>query len=135
MIEGACHCGAVSWTFADAPGRDRVTTCNCSWCRRTGGLWVYDYEGERVKLTGATASYVRADIGEPFLENLFCPACSGLVAWRALEPDADGRRRMGVNVRHADPAAIADLEIRRVDGLDSFDELPSRGERVRDLRG
>lgn len=134
MIEGACHCGAVRWTFDGDPVRDTVTTCNCSWCRRTGGLWVYDYEGERITLAGPTAAYVRTDMDDPaFLENLFCPVCAGVVAWRALAPDAEGRRRMAVNVRHADPAAIGDFALRHFDGLDRFEALPVTGQCVRDL--
>ncbi len=40
MIEGTCHCGAVRWQFDGQP--DGPTACNCTVCRRYGGvLWVY----------------------------------------------------------------------------------------------
>ncbi|MEZ5947169.1 MAG: hypothetical protein R3C04_10030 [Hyphomonas sp.] len=87
MIEGSCHCGKVQWTFEGDAGS--VTACNCTLCRRYGVLWAYDYQNQRIRLTGETASYVRADQKDPQLEILFCPACAGVAAWRALQ--ADGR--------------------------------------------
>ena len=54
MLTGACHCGACHWTFDGDPGP--ATACNCTLCRRYGALWVYDYEGERISVLGATAS-------------------------------------------------------------------------------
>jgi hypothetical protein len=109
-----------------------VTACNCTLCRRYGALWAYDYEGERIALTGATSRYHRSGKIAAF-EILFCPACANVLAWRVLRLDEDGRRRMAVNVRLAPPEAVADLLIDHFDGLDSFDDLPSDGRVVRDL--
>ena len=39
MIEGSCHCGAVRLTLPEAPAE--LGSCNCSMCRRIGGLWGY----------------------------------------------------------------------------------------------
>jgi hypothetical protein len=109
-----------------------VTACNCTHCRRYGALWAYDYEGERIALTGVTSRYQRA--GKiAALEILFCPVCANVVAWRGLRLDEDGRRRMAVNVRLAPPEAVADLPIDHFDGLDSFEDLPADGRVVRDL--
>jgi hypothetical protein len=58
---------------------------------------------------------------------LFCPVCACVVAWRGLRLDEDGRRRMAVNVRLADPEQVADLPIDHFDGLDTFDDLPRDG--------
>jgi hypothetical protein len=49
MIEGSCHCGAVTWTFAGEP--DGATTCNCTVCRRYGVLWAYDFENEGIHVS------------------------------------------------------------------------------------
>ncbi len=35
-ISGSCHCGAIQW---EAPEPDRLASCNCSYCDRTGALW------------------------------------------------------------------------------------------------
>lgn len=125
-------CGAVTWTFEGRP--EAATACNCTSCRRYGGLWIYDYEGERVSYEGPTTAFTRSDLGEPpYLENRFCSTCGNLVCWRGLAPQEDGRRRMAVNIRLADPELVADIPIRPFDGLDTFVDLPSDGRCVRDL--
>ncbi|HXQ14527.1 MAG TPA: GFA family protein [Caulobacteraceae bacterium] len=131
MLTGSCHCGACHWTFEGDPGP--ATSCNCTLCRRYGTLWIYDYEGERIRVSGPTASYKRAGTPDPSLEILFCPTCAGVLSWRGLRLDGEGRRRMAVNVRLADPDAVADLGIDHFDGLDTFEDLPSDGRCVRDL--
>lgn len=75
MIQGSCHCGAVQWWFDGMP--DGATACNCVPCRRYGALWAYDFEGERIKVSGTT---------------------------RAHPPDYFGRRaRLGAVNHHAPP--------------------------------
>jgi hypothetical protein len=131
MLIGSCHCGKAGWTLEGDPGS--ITACNCTLCRRYGTLWAYDYEGERVSVTGQTASYTRAGKDRPSLEILFCSSCACVVSWRGLRPQKDGRRRMAVNVRLAPPDLVADLPIDHFDGLDTFEDLPSDGRCVRDL--
>jgi hypothetical protein len=96
-------------------------------------LWAYDYENERIRIDGPTARFSRVGKADPALEILFCPTCAGVLAWRGLRLEADGRRRMAVNVRLAPFDAVADLPIDHFDGLDSFEDLPSHGRTVRDL--
>lgn len=131
MMSGTCHCGAAGWTLEGDPGP--VTACNCTLCRRYGALWAYDYEGERVAVTGVTRSYRRIAKDNPALEIIFCPSCAGVVAWRGLHPEEDGRIRMAVNVRLAPREAVAALHVDHFDGLDSFEDLPVSGKRVSDL--
>lgn len=131
MLGGSCHCGGAGWTLSGDPGS--ITACNCTLCRRYGALWAYDFEGERIALTGATAAYRRPGKADPALEIRFCPVCAGVTAWRGLRLEPDGRRRIAVNVRLAPPAAVAELAIDHFDGLDSFEDLPSDGRCVRDL--
>ncbi len=130
MLEGSCHCGKVRWTLEGDPGS--VTICNCTLCRRYGALWAYDFEHGRICLTGPTQSYTRAEKQDPALEIIFCPSCAGVLAWRGLRLEEDGRRRMAVNVRLALPGEVAGLSIDRFDGLDTFDDLPVDGRCVRD---
>lgn len=130
MLEGSCHCGKARWTLAGDPGS--VTICNCSLCRRYGALWAYDFEDGRISLTGPTQTYTRAERENPALEIHFCPTCAGVLCWRELRLEDDGRRRMAVNIRLAPPDAVAGLLIDRFDGLDTFDDLPVDGRCVRD---
>ena len=130
MLTGTCHCGAVHWTLEGDPGS--ITVCNCTLCRRYGTLWAYDYENERIHITGPSATYTRHDSEHPSLEIHFCPTCACVLAWRGLRTDEAGRRRMAVNIRLASPEAVAGLAIDRFDGLDTFEDLVSDGRCVRD---
>jgi hypothetical protein len=132
MLTGSCHCGAAGWTLEGDPGP--ATACNCTLCRRYGALWAYDHEDGRIRLTGESAAYARIGKDDPALEIRFCRTCAGVIAWRGLRLEADGRRRIAVNLRLCDdPAAVADLPIDHFDGLVTFDDLPRDGKCVRDL--
>lgn len=125
-IQGSCHCGAVRWRFA---GRlDGATACNCTVCRRYGALWAYDYEGEGIEVSGATQAYVRGEA----IEFHFCRVCGCVAFWRGRKTDEHGRRRIAVNLRLAEPDAVAHIPIDRFDGLDTFEDLPRDGRRVAD---
>ncbi|MFZ6801376.1 GFA family protein [Undibacterium sp. Di24W] len=126
MIKGSCLCGAVHWTFAGEP--DGATACNCTACRRYGVLWAYDYENEGISVSGETRAHVRGRA----LEFHFCPKCGCVAFWRSLQRDEQGRRRIAVNLRLAEPAAVAQIAIDHFDGLDTFDDLPRDGKCVAD---
>jgi hypothetical protein len=118
VLKGTCHCGSVEWTFDGMP--DSATTCNCTVCRRYGALWIYDYEDERIRLTGETAAYVRGKA----LSFHFCPTCGCVVCWRSLKMEEGGRQRMAVNLRLTEPGPVEHLPIQHFDGLDTFEDLP-----------
>jgi hypothetical protein len=128
MIEGVCHCGAVRWTFEGRP--EWVTACNCTICRRYGALWAYGFDNEGVHVFGATAVYAR---GSKWLGFHFCTRCACVAYWHQTQPGADGRRRVGVNVRLAEPEAVAAIPINHHDGLGNHDDFPPDGRRVSDL--
>lgn len=130
-IEGSCHCGNARWTFAGDPGP--VTACNCTLCRRYGALWAYDYQGGRISVSGPTVAYTRAGKADPALEIRFCPTCGCVHSWRGLRLEPDGRRRIAVNIRLAEPSAVAHLPVDHFDRLDSFDDLAPDGRCVRDM--
>ena len=126
MIHGSCLCGAVRWQFEEQP--DGATACNCTACRRYGVLWAYDYEDESIKVSGKTQAYVRGKA----LEFHFCPVCGCVTFWRAQQNDQEGRRRIAVNLRLAEPEAVAQIPIDHFDGLNTFDDLPRDGRCVAD---
>ena len=128
MIEGSCHCGTVRWSFDGIP--ESATACNCTACRRYGTLWAYDYEGERIKVSGPTEVYIRGK----HLGFHFCRSCGCVAYWRALGTDEQGRRRIAVNLRLVeDPEAVAALPIDHFDGLGAFDDLGQDGRCIRDM--
>ena len=126
MIAGACLCGAVRWRFDGQP--DGATACNCTACRRYGVLWAYDYEVEGIHVSVKTQAYVRGQA----LEFHFCPVCGNLAFWRGKRLDEQGRRRIAVNLRLAEPDAVAAIPIDHFDGLGTFTDLPRDGRCVGD---
>ena len=110
MIEGTCHCGAVRIEVDTAPAK--VTSCNCSICRRLGTLWAY-YAPAKVVITGATATY---SWGDKHLVFHHCPTCGCSTHWSPVNPKLD---RMGVNARLMDPAVLAAAEVHHWDGANA----------------
>ncbi|MCA9552625.1 MAG: GFA family protein [Myxococcales bacterium] len=118
MVTTSCHCGAVRCELAAPP--ETLTQCNCSICRRIGGLWAY-YRPEQVKLVsepGATLAYVW---GDRFLELHTCRTCGCTTHWEPVEKE--GATKMGINARMMEPAVIAGLRVRHIDGADTWEEL------------
>ncbi|MCB9676673.1 MAG: GFA family protein [Alphaproteobacteria bacterium] len=128
MLQGSCHCGKVRWTLATAP--TRATACSCTACRRYGALWAYGILGEDVQITGETRGYLRCDI-ETHLAFHFCPECGGMVCW--LPKAGSESQRCAVNLRMADPDAVAAVPVHRFDGFDTWSSLPDEGRVVGDV--
>ncbi len=126
VIEGSCHCGAVHWRYEGLP--EGATACNCTVCRRYGVLWAYDYDGEGIKVTGTTQFYTRGKA----IEFHFCRVCGCVAFWRGRDVDKQGRRRIAVNLRLAEPDAVARIPIDHFDGLNTFEDLPRDGRCVAD---
>lgn len=115
MITLSCLCGAVHITVAKRP--DFLNECNCQLCRKSGARWGYFAPAE-VEVLGLTASYCRADKPDPGAELHFCPTC-GATTHFTLTPSAIARHGnvvTGVNLRLADAADLAGLELRYPDG-------------------
>jgi hypothetical protein len=52
--------------------------------------------------------------------------------WRGKRIDEHGRRRIAVNLRLAEPEAVAEVPIDHFDGLNTFEDLPRDGRCVAD---
>jgi hypothetical protein len=126
MIEGSCHCGALHWQLDAEP--DGATACNCTVCRRYGVLWAYDHEDEGIRVSGPTQAYIRGEA----IEFHFCPVCGCVAWWRARRAGANGRRRIAVNLRLAEPDAVSRVPIDHFDGLVTFEDLGRDGRCVAD---
>ena len=58
---------------------------------------------------------------------------AAIAFWRGTTLDERGRRRIAVNLRLAEPEAVAAIPIDHFDGLVSFEDLPRDGRRVADM--
>ncbi len=112
-LSGSCHCGAISFT---APAPEWLTDCNCSVCRRNGGLWAH-FSPRDVKLKCEPERTVRYVWGDKMLTLISCATCGGTTHWEPIDPTLD---RMAVNARMCDPGDIAGIRIRRFDGANSW---------------
>jgi hypothetical protein len=118
MITASCHCGAVRMEIAERP--TELTDCNCSICRRIGGLWSY-YHPSQVKIAaeqGATLTYVW---GDRMLETHTCKTCGCTTHWESI--NKAGAERMGVNARMMDPEVIRGLKVKHLDGANTWEVL------------
>jgi hypothetical protein len=116
MIETSCHCGAVKITVDVEAAPEQLTSCNCSICRRLGTLWAY-YPPTKVRVLGDTATYCW---GDKSLSLHRCVTCGCVTHWVPVDPAYE---RMGVNARLMDPALIAGVRVRRIDGAETWEYL------------
>jgi hypothetical protein len=128
MIKGSCHCGAVHWTFDGVPAD--ATACNCTVCRRYGTLWAYGHVDEPISVSGPTGTYIW---GPKTIGFHFCPTCGCIAYWRGLKPGKSGKTRIAVNLRLADPEAVATIRVDQFDSLTSWQDLPPTGKCVSDM--
>jgi hypothetical protein len=110
MLSGSCHCGAVRIEVPRKPRR--LTSCNCSICRRHAGLWGY-YQPVQVKITARKGALERYVWGDQCLALCRCATCGCVTHW---VPIVRGVKRMGVNFRNFEPSVIETTRVRRFDG-------------------
>lgn len=110
-VRGSCHCGGVHVAISEQP--QELISCNCSLCRRVGGLWAY-YRPDQVQVTGPTVGYVQ---GDRTLTTHHCGTCGCTTHWSSLDPTYN---RMGINARMLDPAVVAAARVRKLDGADTW---------------
>ncbi len=127
MLEGSCHCGAVTWELDEMP--PSATACNCTVCRRYGVLWAYGWLDEDIRVSGTTKAYIR---GDKVLSFHFCPDCGCVTHWRGIGEGPDGRVRCAVNLRLTEPDPVANVPIRHFEGLETFQDLAMDGRCVSD---
>lgn len=80
-------------------------------------------------MSGPAKAYFRGQA----LEFHFCAECGCVSHWLGRGPDEQERRRIAVNLRLAEPDAVASIVIEHFDGLDSFDDLGRDGRCVKDM--
>ena len=72
IVEGRCHCGAVSYVAQGAA--EHHTLCHCTDCRRWSGApmcgWL-GYKADQVAIIGETVDYASSEHGR----REFCPTC------------------------------------------------------------
>jgi len=115
MLKLSCHCGQLRVETTKRP--DFIHECNCSLCSKAGTRWGYFHPSE-VSVEGDATGYCREDRADPAALLQFCARC-GSTTHFVLTPGATakhGNSLMGVNMRLADEADLAGIELRFPDG-------------------
>ena len=118
MIVSSCHCGAVRLELPEPP--EVLTACNCSICRRIGGLWAY-YRPEQVKLVSAPDATLAYVWGDKCLSLHTCRTCGCTTHWEPIPKE--NAEKMGINARMLDPTVIEGARVRHLDGADSWEVI------------
>lgn len=117
-LDGSCHCGAVRITLPAIPAT--ATSCNCSLCRRSGGIWAFFALGT-VAIQGHPENTETYIWGDRTLANFRCRTCGIPTHWEPLE-GAPGARH-GVNLRNFAPELLECVMVRRFDGAKTWEFL------------
>src|SRR5690242_4503871 len=117
-FEGSCHCGAVHVQVARKPRR--LTSCNCSICRRYSTLWAY-YDRSQVTVTASPRVLAGYSWGRKQIRFVRCATCGCVMYWEPA--DKTRGRRMGINVRNFEPADFESIRVRRLDGAKTWNFL------------
>ncbi len=131
ITTGRCHCGAVHWSFTgEIPD---ATICNCTSCQRYAALWAYGHVGEDISIHSPADALLTYSWGSRSISYNFCKTCGNIVYWQGLAPEPDGRTRIAVNLRLAEPEAIARIPLQRFNGRHDWTDLPRDGRTVKDV--
>lgn len=110
--QGSCHCGAVAF---DLEGEvTEAIDCNCSMCRRRGGLLAF-FPRQALTLRTPDSAYATYRFNKEHLAHHFCPTC-GIAPFSEGEDPRSGAKMVAVNVRCLPDVDLSALKVTAVDG-------------------
>ncbi len=109
--EGSCHCGRIAFTVEG--DIHEVIDCNCSMCRRKGGL-LAAFPREALTLKTPESDLGTYRFNKHAIEHHFCPNCG-------IAPFSEGKGEGGkamtmVNVRCLPDVDLSKLKVTAFDG-------------------
>jgi hypothetical protein len=115
VIRANCHCGAVVIEAERRPSR--MTSCNCSICRRLGAHWAY-YTRATARVVAGQDRLVAYLWGDRTIEFYHCAVCGCATHYESAEKAAESR--FAVNARCFAPEDVAGARLRHFDGADTW---------------
>lgn len=109
--QGSCHCGRIAYEVEGEIGK--VIDCNCSLCRRRGGL-LWFVPRDKFVLKTPVANVATYTFNSHKLQHHFCATCG--IAPYSEGADPKGNPMVAINVRCLPDVDLGTLEIRPFDG-------------------
>jgi hypothetical protein len=109
---GSCHCGSIEFEVQGTI--DSVLDCNCTMCRRRGGL-LWMVPGAAFKLITPQSSLSTYRFNKKHIQHRFCATCG--IAPFGEGGDGKGNTMVAVNVRCLDMVDLKALKVVEYDGL------------------
>ncbi len=111
LYQGSCHCGKIAFEVeGDFTGG---MECNCSFCRRRGGILAF-VPRDRLAVTAATEALSTYTFNQHRLEHHFCSTCGAGPFSEGKGPD--GSAMAAINLRCIPAIDLGSLEITQYDG-------------------
>lgn len=110
--DGSCHCGRIAFTL-DADVTEAMD-CNCSLCRRRGGLLAF-FPREALQLQTPESDMSTYTFNKHAIQHRFCPRCGIAPFGEGVHPKT-GAKTAAVNVRCLPDVDLSALKITQVDG-------------------
>ena len=109
---GSCHCGRIAFELDGEV--DKAMDCNCSMCRRRGGLLAF-FPREALRLSTPEADMATYTFNRHALRHHFCPSCGIAPFSEGVDP-RNGAKTVAVNVRCLPDVDLDKLQVSKVDG-------------------
>lgn len=111
-----CHCGDTRLELPGPPSE--ATSCNCSFCSKTGGLWAHYKPGE-IKVLQEFSEAVYSASG--FNQHHFCGRCGcstyGISPdWQLGDTAPPEAKKWAINIRLIDDFDMATVPVGTIDG-------------------
>lgn len=108
---GGCHCGKVRYEVKAS--LDKVFSCNCSICSKTGTLLTFVPVNQFTLLSGEN-DLNDYQFNRKNIHHLFCSSCGVRSFAGGTAPD--GAEMRAINVRCLDDVDISALPVTHIDG-------------------
>lgn len=114
QYQGSCHCGNIAFTVEAAEPITEVMDCNCSLCRRRGGLLWFAPRAV-LSLNTDPAALGTYQFNKHHLEHHYCANCGIAPFSEGVDPRSN-QAMVAVNVRCLPELALEGLKITHFDG-------------------
>ncbi len=110
--QGSCHCGRIAFTVEG--DITSAADCNCSLCRRRGGLLAF-FPRSALVLKTPEADVSTYTFNKKAIQHHFCPVCGVAPFSDGVHPKT-GEAIAAVNIRCLDGVDLTTLKIAQFDG-------------------